>query len=119
MAASAQLLQQPAALAEAELTDWGPVAEPIGTPVAHTRGRLLHRDPDGANETGLWMCTPGTWRCHVTRDEFCQFLSGACTYTAADGTRLDIQGGDAAFFPAGWRGVCEVRQTVRKTYMIR
>lgn len=119
MAAPARLLKLPATLAEAELTDWGPVAEPIGSPVAQTSGRLLHRAADGANETGLWVCTPGTWRCQVMRDEFCHFLSGACTYTAEDGTRLEIEGGDAAFFPAGWRGVCEVRKTVRKTYMIR
>jgi len=119
MAPAAHVLKQAAGLAEAELTDWGPVPEPVGAPVARTSGRLLHRDADGANETGVWMCTPGTWRCHVTRNEFCHFLAGDCTYTAADGTRLEIAGGDAAYFPAGWRGVCEVRRTVRKTYMIR
>ncbi|HEX9790345.1 MAG TPA: cupin domain-containing protein [Kiloniellales bacterium] len=119
MAGPAHLLRQAAGLVQADLTDWGPVPEPIGEPVSHTRGRLLHRDADGANETGVWECTPGTWRCQVTRDEFCHFLTGACTYTADDGTRLEIEGGDAAFFPAGWRGVCAVRQTVRKTYMIR
>ena len=117
--AAAHLLKQPAALPDGELTDWGPVAEPIGTPVARTSGRLLHRDADGGNETGIWVCTPGTWRCVVTRDEFCHFIAGSCTYTADSGERLEIAGGDAAFFPAGWSGTCEVRQTMRKTYMIR
>ena len=69
-----------------------------------TRGRLLHRDADGGNETGLWVCTPGRWRCVVQRDEFCQFLTGRCVYTADCGERLEIGGGDAAFFPAGWSG---------------
>ncbi len=117
---AAHLLKAAAAIPEAELVDWGPVPEPIGEPVSHTSGRLLHRDEDGSNETGVWVCTPGAWRCHVVKDEFCHFLAGACTYTAeADGAVLEIGPGDAAFFPAGWTGTCEVRETVRKTYMIR
>jgi uncharacterized cupin superfamily protein len=115
----AKLLTQPAALPEADLVDWGPVPAPLGEPVSHTSGRLLHRDADGANETGVWVCTPGRWRCEVERDEFCQFLAGRCVYTADDGARLEIGGGDAAFFPAGWAGTCEVIETLRKTYMIR
>ncbi len=63
--------------------------------------------------------TPEIWRCEVEREEFCQFLSGRCVYTADDGTRLDIEGGDAAFFPAGWCGIGTAAETVRKTYMIR
>ena len=59
------------------------------------------------------------WRCEVERDEFCQFLAGHCIYTDDGGKRLEIEAGDAAFFPAGWSGTCEVLETVRKTYMIR
>ena len=46
-------------------------------------------------------------------------LTGRCVYTDDEGERLEIEGGDAAFFPAGWDGTCEVLETVRKTYMIR
>ena len=115
----AHLLKQAAAIPEGELVDWGPVPAPIGEPVSRTSGRLLHRDEDGSNETGVWVCTPGTWRCTVERDEFCHFLSGRCRYTADAGEVLEIEGGDAAFFPAGWSGTCVVSETVRKTYMIR
>ena len=115
----ARLLKQAAAIPEAELVDWGPVPAPIGAPVSRTSGTLLHRDEDGANETGVWVCTPGTWRCVVERNEFCQFLSGRCVYTADDGEVLEIAGGDAAYFPASWSGTCQVMETVRKTYMIR
>ena len=115
---AAKLLKRPAAIADGELTDWGPVAQPAGQPVSRTRGRLLHRDDDGANEAGLWVCTPGVWRCEVERDEFCQFLAGRCVYTDDAGQRLEIEAGDAAFFPAGWTGTCQVLETVRKTYMI-
>lgn len=116
---AAHLLKQAAAIPEAELSDWGPVPEPLGEPVSHTSGRMLHRDPDGSSETGVWVCTPGRWRCVIVSDEFCHFLSGRSTYTADDGAVLEVGPGDAAFFPKGWSGTCEVRETVRKTYMIR
>ena len=115
----AKLLKRPIDLPEDELTDWGPMPAPIGTPVSRPSGCLLSRDEDGANEIGLWVCTPGSWRCEVERDEFCQFLAGRCIYVEDGGERLEIEGGDAAYFPAGWRGTCEVLETVRKTYMIR
>jgi uncharacterized cupin superfamily protein len=114
----AKLLKQPAGIAGDDLVDWGPVAKPLGETVSHTSGRLLHRDEDGGNEAGLWVCTPGVWRCDVERDEFCHFLDGRCVYTDDEGQRLEIEGGDAAFFPAGWSGTCEVLETVRKTYLI-
>jgi len=115
----AKLLKQAESIAGEDLVDWGPVAKPVGAEVSRTSGRLLHRDNDGANETGVWVCTPGVWRCEIERNEFCHFLAGRCVYTADTGERLEIEGGDAAFFPAGWSGTCEVRETVRKTYMIR
>lgn len=101
-----------------ELNDWGPVAEPIGPP-SSTRGVLLHRGAEGWPEAGLWECTPGTWRLKVERDEFCHFLRGRCVYTSSSGKRTEFRGGDSAFFPAGWKGACEVIETVRKVYMIR
>ena len=119
MSGPARLLAAPAALDSAGLTDWGPVPVPVGEPVSRMRGVMLHRDADGNNETGVWECTPGRWRCEVERDEFCHFLSGHSIYTGDDGRELEIHAGDAAFFPAGWKGECEVVETVRKTYMIR
>ena len=107
---SAKLLKQPAGIAGDDLVDWGPVAKPLGETVSHTSGRLLHRDEDGGNEAGLWVCTPGVWRCEVERDEFCHFLGGRCVYTDDEGQRLEIEG--------GWSGTCEVLETVRKTYLI-
>lgn len=101
-----------------DLVEWGPVAAPLrGT--SQTRGRLLHRGPDGWPEAGLWECTPGAWECRVSRDEFCHFLAGRCVYTSTSGERVEIGAGDTAFFPAGWSGVCEVLETVRKVYLIR
>ncbi len=101
------------------LIDWSPVAEPLGQPVSRARARLLHRNPDGSGETGTWECGPGARRCRVERNEFCHFLRGRCVYRADSGERLEIGPSDAAFFPAGWSGVCEVLEVVRTIYMIR
>jgi uncharacterized cupin superfamily protein len=115
----ARLIRQAAAVPEAELIDWGPVSEPLGDPVSRTRGKLLYRDENADNETGLWVCTPGRWRCSVGRAEFCPFLAGQAIYLGDAGERLEVAAGDAAFFPVGWTGICEVLKTIRKTYMIR
>ncbi len=101
-----------------DLADWGPVSAPLGG-VSRTRGLLLHKGPGGAPEAGVWECTPGVWRCQVERDEFCHFLAGRSVYTHESGERTEIAAGDAAYFPAGWSGTCEVAETVRKVYMIR
>jgi uncharacterized cupin superfamily protein len=101
-----------------ELKDWGVVPTMIeGRSV--TSGILLHRNEDGSCECGIWQCTPGLWNCHVTRDEFCHFLSGRCTYTHATGEVIVIVPGTVAFFPKDWTGTCCVHETVRKVYMIR
>jgi len=106
------------AAAPGDLLDWGPVAEPLGAPVSHTRGRLLAGGGGRFPEAGHWTCTPGTWRCVVTRDEFCHFLAGRAVYTHDDGAVRTLVAGDAAFFPAGWSGRCEVIETITKVYMI-
>jgi len=58
-----------------QLVDWGPVTTMIEGQ-SHTSGVLLHKGPNGEAESGIWVCTPGYWHCHVTSDEFCHFLLG-------------------------------------------
>lgn len=70
-------------------------------------------------ESGVWTCTPGIWRCGVSRDEFCHFIAGRATYYHESGEGIEIEPDTLACFPAGWNGVCDVHETVRKVYMIR
>ena len=112
----AHYLQDP--LSDHEFVDWGAVPNALeGTP--ETFGVLLHRNDDGSSETGIWNCTPGIWPCHVTKDELCHFLLGDCTYTSEDGDVIEVSPDTVGFFPEGWKGICEVRSTIRKVYMIR
>ena len=110
------VLQNPAGIDD--LTDWGPIPTMIEGE-SRTAGILLHKGPDGSPESGVWVCTPGFWDCHVTRDELCHFLEGRCTYTHESGEVIEIEPDTAAFFPAGWKGTCQVHETLRKVYMIR
>lgn len=98
--------------------NWGPIPTMLEG-VSETSGVLLSKEPDGRSESGIWICTPGTWACHVTSDEFCHFLTGRCTYTHESGEVLEIEPDTVAFFPKDWRGVCQVHDTVRKVYFIR
>lgn len=101
-----------------ELVDWGLIPTMIEGE-SHTSGRLLYKGEGGSPESGIWICTPGFWECHVTRDEMCHFLAGRCTYTHQSGEVIEIEPDTLAFFPEGWRGTCRVQETVRKVYMIR
>ncbi len=102
----------------APLKDWGAVAHPIAG-ASRTAGILLSREPDKSAESGIWTCTPGSWRCDVERDEYCHFLQGSSTYIHDSGEVIEIKPDTLAYFPAGWGGRCEVHETVRKIYMIR
>ena len=80
---------------------------------------LLHKGPNGEAESGIWICTPGTWCCHILSDEFCHFLQGRATYTHENGDVIEIVPDTAAFFPKDWKGVCHMHGTLRKVYLIR
>jgi uncharacterized cupin superfamily protein len=98
--------------------DWGAIPTMIEGQ-SHTSGLLLFKGPNGESETGIWICTPGYWNCHVINDEFCHFLAGRATYTHESGEVIEIIPGTAALFPKGWKGTCRVHETVRKVYMLR
>jgi uncharacterized cupin superfamily protein len=114
-------LREPRAVGD--LVEWGAVPDMIEGQ-STTSGVILHKGAEGESECGIWVCTPGTWHCHVTSDEFCHFLEGRCTYTRETGPGepdevIEIEPDTAAFFDAGWKGTCRVEETIRKVYMIR
>ena len=115
----AHILENAGELDLAGFADWGDVAKPIGAPVSHESGLILFQNDDKSSEMGLWQCTPGSWRCEVEKDEFFYVLAGRAVYTEDDGTVTEIAAGMACAFPAGWKGVCRVVETIRKVYMVR
>jgi len=98
--------------------DWGVIPTMIEGE-SRTSGILLSRDPDMKAESGIWICTPGFWRCEVVSAEYCHFLSGRSTYVHESGETIEIRPDTLAFFPKGWKGTCRVHETIRKVYMIQ
>ena len=100
----------------AELAGAGrfPGAEPGS---ARTAELVLYEDD--RMETGIWEVTPGDFEAaHGPYVEFMHFVAGEATITAADGEVHEVGPGVALTVPSGWRGRWQVRETVRKTYVI-
>ncbi len=101
----------------AVLTDVGPVSAPLGQPVAHLKCLEVVSLTKKQVEAGVWECSPGVWRRQVTQAELCHFVAGHCIFTPEGGQPIKIKAGDAVFFPPNSRGVWDVKETVRKTYV--
>lgn len=100
-----------------DLVDWGSQPDMIEGQ-SHSSGRLLFKGPNNSPETGVWVCTPGTWKLSIPRDEFCHFVAGRATYRSNSGEQIEVTPGTAVLFPAGWTGQCEVIETIRNIYML-
>lgn len=100
-----------------DLVDWGNQPDMIDGQ-SHSSGRLLHKGPNNRPETGIWVCTPGTWRLSIPRDEFCHFVAGHAVYRSDQGEEIEVTPGTAVLFPAGWTGQCAVIETIRNIYML-
>jgi uncharacterized cupin superfamily protein len=102
-----------------DLVDWGGHLEPIDGRSTNC-GRLLWKGAeDGLPEAGVWICTPGTWRLVLPRDELCYFVAGRATYSRDDGEVVEVTPGTVAHFREGWSGTVEVHETTRSIYMMR
>lgn len=99
------------------LEDWGKVAEPLGEPVAQLRG-MSPTEKDREPDFGIWECSPGKWQRQIRKAEFAHFISGRATFHARNGQVVEINAGDALYFPAESLGVWEIHETVRKTYIL-
>jgi uncharacterized cupin superfamily protein len=101
--------------ADAELEDWGPLAEATGDPMA-THGIELW--VDGGKSAGIWQCTAGPSYWRQDENEVIYVLSGSMTVTPAGGEPHDVNAGDIAVFPVGWTGTWQIHETLRKVYAI-
>ncbi len=102
-----------------DLVDWGGHLEPIDGRSMNT-GRLLWKgEEDGLPEAGVWICTPGSWRLDLPRDELCHFVSGKATYSSDDGEVIEVVPHTVVHFREGWSGTVTVHETIRSVYMLR
>ena len=69
---------------------------------------------------GVWACEVGAWQIAFPagKDEFFQVLEGRLAITENGGARCEFGPGDACVIPAGFQGVFEVLEPVRKRYVV-
>ena len=107
----------PNASTHSDLADW--CVQPNALDGAsHSSGRLLYKGPNNQPESGIWVCTPGSWTLSIPRDELCYFMSGRATYRSTEGEVIEVAAGTTVMFPAGWAGECTVHETMRNSYML-
>mgnify|MGYP001157115393 FL=1 len=68
--------------------------------------------------SGTWECEPGILELALEVTEFCHILEGHWVLTSESGQVTEVKAGDSFVFPNGWKGVAEVKQKLRKVYMM-
>jgi len=107
-----------ASLVSSEPLEYLPSADKIisGRPLQ----RIWSRYTDSTKQfsAGLWECEPGAWRVHYTEEEYCRILIGRSLLTNADGVVREVVAGDEFVIPRDFKGIWEVVERTRKTYVI-
>lgn len=69
---------------------------------------------------GVWACEVGSWRIEMgaTEDEFFFVTQGRCRLVDEAGVGVEAGAGESLVIPAGFKGVFEVLEPMRKHYMI-
>lgn len=93
--------------------------------------RLVQGNPDrttwthysatqGDFDCGVWACQPGAWRIAFPagKEEFFCVISGRLRITSHTGNAREFGPGDACVIPAGFEGVFEVIEPVRKHFVV-
>jgi len=95
-----------------------PVKDALSTPAPQS-SLAQHRDIAQVQaQIGIWECTPGQMRRSVVQREFSHILAGSATFTPDGGAPVELGPGDAVLFPAMCQGTWDIKQTVRKTFVI-
>lgn len=102
----------------ADMGEARPAKLPVGDAIAlQATGQHQPVEALGA-AIGIWESSPGEFRRHVPEREFCHILSGWCIFTPEGGEPVELHPGDAVLFPANCAGTWDVRETLRKTYVL-
>ncbi|EKT4465544.1 cupin domain-containing protein [Pseudomonas putida] len=90
----------------------------LGDDGAQARTAAHRTLPDGKGTSGVWECTPGTFRRQVAQAEYSYIVAGEGSFTPEHGQPIAFKAGDALYFEANTQGTWDIRTTVRKTYLI-
>jgi uncharacterized cupin superfamily protein len=112
------LIPNAAALAKEDFDQLGAVKKPLSWPVAALTGKKFIDESPGIDSMGIWECTPGRWQRTILQEEFAHFVKGSARFFPTEGEPIDIQAGDTIWFPANSTGIWEIKEDLRKVYVI-
>lgn len=112
------LISQAAKIHDEELDQLGPVKKPLSLPAARLIGRRYIDENAGIDSMGIWECSPGRWQRTIMQEEFAHFIKGSATFIPTDGEPIEIKAGDTIWFPANTGGVWDIKEDVRKVYVV-
>lgn len=74
----------------------------------------------GDMDAGVWACEVGSWRIAFAdnKDEFFFVTEGRCRLVDEQGHAVEAGPGSAMVIPAGFKGIFEVLEPVKKHYVI-
>ena len=101
-----------------DFSPWAAVAVPLETPVAQTRTAHARRLTEEGVAVRIWECTRGIWRRQVVKREFSYILAGHCIFTPDGQAPVELRAGDSVYFPTNCHGVRDIREDLRKSYLI-
>lgn len=77
-----------------------------------------YQDPSGQFFTGIWASSAGSFEVNYTEEELCVLLEGRVRLTDSSGRAREFGPGGAFVVPAGFTGVWENLEPVKKIYAI-
>ena len=89
-----------------------------GSPLPTQSVRNLYTDDTGRFFAGTWRSGPGAWHVSYAENELCALTEGRVRISDECGRTWTFGPGDCFVMPAGFRGVWEVLEPVRKVYAI-
>ena len=89
-----------------------------GTPVMTLSGIKVAIPGKENINTGIFECTPGTYRRVVEQAEIMHILHGEGTFTPDGEETVTFKPGDALFFAENTQGLWVIETTMRKVYVI-
>jgi len=99
------------------LEDWGTVGLPGTTPIKVSGVQRVIPGSE-AIDTGVFECTPGTYRRSIRQAEVMHILAGNGRFTPDGEDTIHFAAGDTLFFEKDTEGLWEVQETMRKIYVI-
>lgn len=101
---------------DAALEAWPLPADLVIAGQPQASGRVLTQSADQRRMSGIWACTPGTFRWDWTCEETVAVVCGHASVVTDDGRRLELRPGDMAFFAPGVRSTWTIHENFRKAF---